>query len=188
MYCRKCGHELPEGAAYCDRCGTATQDNGDAQVAAKPQKPGCLWRITHGLAWIYLICILALIGIGIYVVIGAYRLRPMEIHRGAVSTVALNDLYMNYDLDAEKTGSMVEGQRLRLTGICVARSYLDSGTIALGLNSSGLDYIILYVECPADQWLSASELQQGDQITIVCTILGYDPDDEIIFANDGIIE
>jgi uncharacterized OB-fold protein len=25
MQCKKCGNELPEGAAYCPKCGTAVQ-------------------------------------------------------------------------------------------------------------------------------------------------------------------
>lgn len=188
MYCRKCGHELPEDAAYCDRCGTATQDNGGAQVAAKPQKPGCLWRITHGLAWLYLICILALIGIGVYVVIAAYQLRPMEIHRGAVSTVALADLKMNYRLNAGATSDMVHGERIRTSGFCVARSYLDSGAVALGLNTDGTDFIDLYIECPKEQQAAAAWIQEDDPITIVGTIVGYDKEDETILMNQGAIE
>lgn len=186
MYCRRCGHQLPDDAQYCDRCGTATQDN--APAAAQPQNPGCLWRITHGLAWLYLICILALIGVAVYVVISAYQPRDMGIQPGGVSTVDLSDLKLNYSLDAGETGQAVEGQRIRVQGFCVARGYLDSGTIALGLNTNGTDHIDLYVECPADQRAAAEGLQRNDLMTIACTIVGYDAEEEMILANQGAIE
>jgi len=39
-YCKKCGYEIPEGAGFCPRCGTAVvREEAPAAVAAPPSAP-----------------------------------------------------------------------------------------------------------------------------------------------------
>ncbi|MDG6914870.1 MAG: zinc ribbon domain-containing protein [Nitrososphaerota archaeon] len=40
MYCPKCGTELPDGAAFCYKCGASVSQAGAGQQAAQPQQPG----------------------------------------------------------------------------------------------------------------------------------------------------
>ncbi len=191
MYCKQCGHELREGAAFCDRCGTAVADQtpqADVIAQAQEKRGGGWMRVIKILAGVYIICILILLGFWIWGIVTGMQLRPMDIHRGAVSTVGLKDLRTNFNLDADKTLALVQGERIRTQGFCVARQFYDSGVVALGLNTNGTSYIDLYVECPKEEGVAAVGIHKDDVITVVGTIIGYDADEDCILMSQGSIE
>src|ERR1700758_1168908 len=39
MYCRKCGAQLPDDAAFCTKCGTGTNSTGQTAAAQSSQAP-----------------------------------------------------------------------------------------------------------------------------------------------------
>lgn len=77
MFCRKCGKEIPDDAAFCTRCGTATEaPQPDNTTDIEAQKKVDRERI---IAWVVLGILLAgVFGVIAYLVASGFWARVAE--------------------------------------------------------------------------------------------------------------
>ena len=94
MYCKKCGHELHEGEAFCGKCGHGTADAVEQNIPATaknaptaPQpKPKQSKKKVLMAAVIAVVIVAIGIGVGVFIIAGRPKTETLETTQSQTST------------------------------------------------------------------------------------------------------